>query len=465
MVARGKFRNILLLLFSLVFYAWAGVSFLLIILSSATLNYFAGYLIEKKLNRKGCRSILIFSVIINVLLLCIFKYLIFFTDNINALLILFGAHTFTLKNIILPLGISFFTFQNIAYLFDVYREKTRAERNFLIYVLSVIFFPKVIAGPIIRHQEISDQIRNRKIGIDDFVYGLRRFIIGLAKKVIVADMLAVVADQVFALSPANHSFLLCWIGIIAYTLQVYVDFSGYSDMAIGISRMLGFRINENFNFPYLSKSLTEFWRRWHITLSSWLRDYVFTPLSVRYRNKGKAGIASAMIITFLICGIWHGAGWTFIFWGVLHGIILAAESIWYGKKLAKAGSFFSHFYLIIIIMLTWIFFRSDTLFGALHYIKTLFTFSVSRAELVKAALFMNKEMIIITIIALLGVFGVFHRLGEIGKNIHAKVPAGVSAGFDLLFTFVEIAAIAVVLLISSAYLATLTYSPFIYFRF
>ena len=464
LIIKGKLRNIVLMLFSIIFYAWAGTSFLIIILGSSIINYFSGKLIEKNCDKKYNKSFFIFSIIINVLLLCSFKYSYFITKNLNVIIPFLGVHTITLRKFTLPLGISFFTFQNIAYLIDVYIGKIKSERNYFIYAFSVIFFSKVIAGPIIRHQEISEQIRNRNVTIDDFLYGLRRFIIGLAKKVIIADILAVLTDAIFSLSPTSQSFLLCWIGIIAYTLQVYIDFSGYSDMAIGIARMLGFKFTENFNFPYMAKSLTEFWRRWHITLSSWLRDYIFTPLSLKYRYHGKVGLALALVITFSICGLWHGAGWTFIVWGLLHGIILAAESLWYGKKLAKS-KFFGNIYLIAVIMITWVFFRAGSMYNALHFIKTLFTFSITKTDIFKCASLLNKEIIIIIIIALFGVFGIYNKIESYTKIILIKIPANVSTAITILFTFIEIAAMASVLIICSSYLATLSYNPFIYFRF
>ena len=375
LIPGNKLRNIILLLLSFIFYAWSGVSASLILIISIVLNYFSGIIIYKNEGKKSAKKIMIVAVIANILLLAYFKYFTFLLTNIYDLEVLIGSSTFIIKKVIPPLGISFFTFCGIAYLIDVSRGTSKAERNFIRFALFLSFFPRIFAGPIVRYKDTIGQITGRRVTLENFSKGIERFIIGLGKKVLIADSFSLIADKVFSLPSGELTFYYAWIGIISYSFQIYLDFSGYSDMAIGLGKMFGFNIPENFNLPYIARSVQEFWQRWHITLSNWLRDYLFTPLVIRNRYRGKPGIAISILITFGICGLWHNAGWNFIVWGLFHGVFLTLENIGFGAILKKLWKPLQHFYLIIVIMFGWVFFRSPDLTYALDYCAALLNIS------------------------------------------------------------------------------------------
>jgi len=363
----SKYRNSFLFIGSLFFYFWGEKTLTIIMLCSIAINYLSGLGISHQHRRnKSAKRILIIAIIANLSFLFYYKYFEFLLENISYL----GFRSaFESSEIILPIGISFFTFQGISYLIDLYREEVTSQKNIIHLGLYISFFPQLIAGPIIRYQDIASELKNRIITRNLFTEGLIRFIRGLAKKIIIANSVALVADKTFEISPIDLPSSVAWLGIICYTLQIYFDFSGYSDMAIGLGKMLGFNFKENFNYPYISKSIKEFWRRWHISLSLWFKDYLFIPLGGS--RKGTFLTYRNLLIVFFITGIWHGASYNFIFWGLFHGAFLILEKL-KGGFINKLPSLLKHLYVLIVVVIGWVFFRADTFSDALTYLQHLF---------------------------------------------------------------------------------------------
>ena len=369
---RKELSNLWLLIMSVIFFSWSQIGCLWIILLNILINYTGGRLVdlEKKRCRSGAAGILLaLTVAANLGILFYFKYFDFTVDTVN---MVFGRQI-PLRNIILPIGISFFTFQAMSYTVDVYRGKAGVQKNPLKLALYVMLFPQLIAGPIVRYTDVESEIDERKVSLDDFYAGAERFTMGLGKKALIANTMAVTVDSIFSQGTENNTVAIAWLGAVAYALQIYFDFSGYSDMAIGLGRMFGFHFLENFNHPYISRSITEFWRRWHISLSTWFRDYVYIPLGgnrrgtlVTYRN---------LLIIFLLTGIWHGAAWHYIFWGIWHGVFMLAERF-FGNGDHKPQTFLrdiiGHLYTLFVVLTGWVFFRADSLTHAIMYLKTMF---------------------------------------------------------------------------------------------
>jgi alginate O-acetyltransferase complex protein AlgI len=369
-IPNSKYRNLVLLLVSLFFFLWGDPGYLPVLLASILINYFFGRAIgiPKEGNHGKKRAALLWAAIcINLAILFFYKYLGFFTDNLQLLI----NRPLALKVLGLPLGISYFTFSAISYVVDIYNQVEPPEKNLLRFSVYLAMFPKLLQGPITRFTQIRKQIVAPAYNLDGVIGGSRRFIAGLAKKVILADNLAVVANKVFSADFSQVGIGVAWYGLIAYALQIYFDFSGYTDMAIGIGMMLGFTFPENFNFPYISKSITDFWRRWHMSLIAWFRTYVFIPLEFARKNAKYLRQQTDIIIVFLLTGLWHGASWNFIFWGMYFGLILAIEASGFEKKLRKVPAFFQHFYALFLVAIGWVFFRLSDLqlwsgyFGAL----------------------------------------------------------------------------------------------------
>jgi alginate O-acetyltransferase complex protein AlgI len=465
LVSGKKLRNITLLVLSLLFYAWAGVSASVILIISIVLNYFFGIIIYNNVEKKKARKIFLFAIVVNVLLLAYFKYFTFILTNIYDVQILIHSKALIIKKVVPPLGISFFTFCGIAYLIDIYRGTVKAEKNFINFALFLSFFPRIIAGPIVRYKDTIGQITGRKITLENFSYGIERFIIGLGKKVLIADSFALIADNVFSLPAGQLTFFSAWMGIISYSLQIYIDFSGYSDMAIGLGKMLGFTIPENFNFPYIARSVQEFWQRWHITLSNWLRDYIFAPLAIRFRNKGKPGIALSAIITFTICGLWHNAGWNFVVWGLFHGVFLSLESLGFGNFLKRLWRPLQHFYLLVVIIFGWVFFRSADLAYAWHYCGAMLSFSNIPASLAELQIIFSTSFILNIILAIIGAAGLFALTGKYTIKLINNFNPVLKGVTIISYTIVEMAVLFLILTIASSYIAVNNYNPFIYFRF
>ena len=382
-------RNTFLMIASLYFYASGENYYVLLLIACCLGNYIFAVLIYETPEELPAKILLFLGILINLSFLFIFKYANFFEQNSIFFLDRLGIGLpLQFLQLALPIGISFYTFQAMSYLIDVYRKDVKANFNPFHIMLYISLFPQLIAGPIVRYIDVSSQIQKRKFDLNAFVYGIERFSLGLGKKMILANGVAFPVDSIFAI-PANHlTFGLAWVGIIGYTLQIYFDFSGYSDMAIGLGHMLGFKFLENFNYPYIACSVTEFWRRWHISLSTWFRDYLYIPLGGNRVSSSR--VAFNLIIVFGLCGLWHGASWNFVVWGLFHGLFLIFErqnrQYWLNNQ-----KWWQHAYLLTVVMIGWIFFRSETLNYAVNYIKALFGFGQGEGIIYHWSLFMDNQ--------------------------------------------------------------------------
>ncbi len=457
-----NYKNYWLLFTSLIFFAWGGVSFTFILLFSIVLNYLFGLKIQKNIDNKNGYWWLFAGVTTNILILAVFKYTNFIVKNINDLSDTLSLPNIPQTHIILPIGISFYTFHSLSYLVDIYKRKTVAQRNIFDLSLYITMFSQLIAGPIIRYSDVWQQLRGRIHTQAKFASGVERFLIGLGKKVLLANTFARIADDMFALDPTSLGGLNAWLGIICYTLQIYCDFAGYSDMAIGLGRMFGFEFLENFNYPYVAKSVKDFWRRWHISLSSFFRDYVYIPLG---GNRVKVSHTYLnLVIVFFLTGFWHGASWSFIIWGLFHGFFMVIERLGFDKLLDKLWKPIANMYALLVVMFAWVLFRADTLSYALRYWRALFDFKLTDEQFSIFSNYINAEFIVTLLIALLGSFGFFKYVGtQIEKAILTyNIKAGV---FAYSYHILSVAFYAAILIVSSMYLVAGTYNPFIYYRF
>lgn len=441
-VVPKKFRNIILLMFSVLFYFYGEPKYILLMLIEVLISYVVGLLIDKYKNK----NILIIGIFIHVLLFGIFKYFNFVIINVNNLF----HSNLNLLNVVLPIGISFYTFQIISYEIDVYNKKVNVQSNILKYFLYVFLFPQLIAGPIVRYQDVNNEIDNRNVTFEMFANGLRRFIIGLSKKVIIANNLGELCN--IYLNLGDKSVLFTWIFAISYMLQIYFDFSGYSDIAIGLGKMLGFNFPENFNYPYMAKSITDFWRRWHMTLSSWFRDYVYIPLGGN--KKGVLKQIRNILIVWSLTGLWHGASWNFIVWGLYFGILLILEKFILKKYFSNVPKFIKGIYTLFLVMISFVIFQGDSLSSAFNIIKGLFGLN--------GELFINN----VTLYYLKG-YVLFIVLGVIGatnyvKNLVIKISNGKG---KKIINILESIYLLILLIIVTMYLIDSSYNPFLYFRF
>lgn len=453
-------KNGFLLAASLVFYAWGELFFVLVMLASISFNYVFGRLIGSSPGAGHKKRVLAAGIAANLGLLAYFKYANFIVENLGqAGLIDAGNWT----PVHLPLGISFFTFQAMSYLVDVYRGENQAQRSLVNVALYIALFPQLIAGPIVRYHDIATQIRERVISLLLINSGIQRFIYGLAKKVLIANPLGLVADQVFAISGGDLTTGTAWLGLVCYTLQIYFDFSGYSDMAIGLGRMLGFRFLENFNYPYISRSIKEFWRRWHISLSSWFRDYLYIPLGGN--KEGNLRTYLNLLIVFCLCGLWHGASWTFLVWGLFHGVFLILERTRFGAFLERLPSPLRHAYTLLVVMAGWVFFRTEGMGEAMQYFSALAGQSAASGDTHALSQYLDVKVTFLLIAGTL-----------LATPVSAKINAalmGAARNRDLAFSGPKAAAysLANVVVLVSLFLLVLTaiasnaYNPFIYFRF
>ncbi|MBN2173346.1 MAG: MBOAT family protein [Bacteroidales bacterium] len=458
-----RFQNIMLLIASLIFYAWGGVSFSLIMLSSIVINFIAGRQIEKRAGKQGAKNALIIGLVLNLLLLGVFKYANFFVDNLNVILGWADLTPITMKPIYLPIGISFFTFQAISYIVDVYRKETPAQKNPVDLALYIALFPQLIAGPIVRYHDIAYQLRHRIPNLEKFASGVERFIIGLAKKVLIANTMAQVADNIFGLELTEMSTATAWLGAIAYSFQIYFDFSGYSDMAIGLGRMFGFEILENFNFPYISKSIREFWRRWHISLSTWFRDYLYIPLGGNRVSQGK--VFRNLLIVFFLTGFWHGAAWNFVVWGMLHGFFLVIERVGFGKFMERLWSPFQHLYVLIVAIFAWVLFRADSLEYGFGFIKNMMGFAHQPFNWDYLLEYLNQEVYVVLIIATISSTTFLIYIQKQFNRFQTNLNISVNGLVNGMFSFISVAGLIILLVMCLTYLASSTYNPFIYYRF
>lgn len=435
-----KFKNYILLLFSLLFYAFGGLKYLFIMMIVVLVDFLGAILIDKY-ERKG-KQILIITIVFNILVLMFYKYTNFFILNINSLF----SMNIELLDIIMPIGISFYTFQAMSYVIDVYKKEVDVQRNYLLLLLYVSLFPQLIAGPIVRYQTIEKEITKRVVSFEDVSYGIERFILGFAKKLIIANQMGKLADIIFV---GNYSFITSWIGAIAYMFQIYFDFSAYSDMAIGLGRIFGFHFLENFNFPYMAKSITDFWRRWHISLSTWFRDYVYIPLGGN--RKGIKRQIINMSVVWLLTGFWHGAAYNFILWGLYYLIFLSLEKFVLSKYLKRVPNVFKHIYALFIILFGWVLFRVDNLNQFYSIISAMFSFDITNISLMEARIYIET-------------YYVYFILGVIfSTNIYYVICDRFKD--KLLFNIIKYIGLIVLFIISIMFLAQSTYNPFIYFRF
>ena len=451
-------RNIVLLAASLFFYTWGEKEYVVLILVSFVLNYFIALGIDRAYAagegekvRRQAKILLILAVVTNLGFLFVFKYANFSVHNFNVLLGLAKIPAaIRLLPVHLPLGISFFTFHKLSYVIDVYRKTASCKKSPTEAALYFFFFPQLVAGPIIRYHDIVDQLHRRTIGFEKFASGARRFVTGLAKKVLIANTLGAVVDKIFLIKPSQLTFQLSWLGIVFYALQIYFDFSGYSDMAIGLGRMFGFEFLENFNYPYIARSVRDFWRRWHISLTNWFRDYLYIPLGGS--REGTAATWRNLLIVFFLCGFWHGASWTFVVWGLFHGFFLILERTKFGRLLDKWGGVPGHIYTIFVVLVGWVFFRSETISYAGHYLAAMFGFARGNGIEFYPALYLSNDVILALVFGIVGATPVIRLLRRVGE-IRFVGPTA------------EILALSALFIASAMQLAAGTYNPLIYFRF
>lgn len=467
-------RNFILLIFSLVFYAWGEPKYIILMVISVIINYVSGILLNlsrrKKLGKD--KLVLVLSIILNVALLGYFKYFNFFVDSFvdgfNAVAEIFSDSfriSSSFARIALPIGISFYTFQGMSYVIDVYRNEAPVQKNPLRIALYISLFPQLIAGPIVRYKTVADEIENRNECLDDFAWGVRRFMFGFAKKMLLANTMGAVADEIFlgGVAESEVAFLesyaatiptdLAWLGAITFQFQIYFDFSGYSDMAIGLGRMFGFHFLENFNYPLISKSVTEFWRRWHMSLGTWFRDYVYIPLGGNRTTKLRHIIN--IFAVWALTGIWHGANWTFMGWGIYFGIFLILEKFFLLKVLEKIPSVFSHIYCLFLTTISWVLFKSPSFGYAITYIGRMFSFTQGTDRFVYLVS-QNALCLIICVLASIPFSKLYLKYAERIKKeslrtFATQYPAGIIA--------------FVLFVISILYLINSTFNAFIYYQF
>lgn len=451
-IAPRKLRNVILLLFSLFFYAWGEPKYVFLMLFTITMDFFIGKGIDKAKkegNQKKAKRFLMTSILVDLSILGFFKYADFLIGTVNTLT---GAGI-PLLGIPLPIGISFFTFQTMSYTIDVYKGSTEVQKNWIKYGTYVSMFPQLIAGPIVQYKTIAEQMEHRKENTSDFSEGIHRFMIGLGKKVLIANNIGALWDAIAVLPVDGLAAGTAWLGALAYTFQIYFDFSGYSDMAIGLGKMFGFHFLENFNYPYISKSITEFWRRWHISLSSWFKEYVYIPLGGN-RCKIAKQIRNILVV-WMLTGIWHGANWNYVLWGCYYGALLLIEKLVLKKVLNRLPGIIQRIYTMFFVVIGWIIFKCEAMAYGISYLKAMFGGF-------RQGLWNNETLY------LLGNYAVLFVLAILGSTMLPKKAAGVVLG-GRKRTWAEnviyIAFYAVIFFVSVAYLVDATYNPFLYFRF
>lgn len=440
-------KNAVLFIFSLLFYAWGEPIYVGLMIFSTVLDYTCGWLVEKYRGTSKQKIGLLISVFTNLGLLFFFKYTDFFIGTINTV---FGTDI-AMLNLPLPIGISFYTFQTMSYTIDVYRGDAKVQKNILSFGAYVSLFPQLIAGPIVRYQDVADQLNERTHSFDRFGDGVKRFVTGLGKKVLLANNIGLLWDAISKTAAENLTTLAAWLGIIAFAFQIYFDFSGYSDMAIGLGKMFGFEFLENFNYPYTSKSVTEFWRRWHISLGTWFRDYIYIPLGGN--RKGLPIQIRNIAIVWLLTGFWHGASWNYVLWGVFYGLLLMAEKLFLLKWLKKAPAFVGHIYTMFAVLFGWVLFAFEDFGKGVAFLKTMF--GGGAGFISNSTLYQILSYLPLLIVCLVAAT-------PLAKKIYGKLSC--KAGEGVLLT-VDSVRIAGIMLLSIAYLISGSYNPFLYFRF
>ena len=450
----GKwFRNITLLFASLFFYAWGEGAYVFLMLASIAINYFLGLQLTAQKDPRLRKILITAGVAVNLIGLIVFKYTNWLVDILAGLPNISSSQILE-SRIHLPIGISFFTFQAISYIIDVYRKESESQRNFFHLGLYIASFPQLIAGPIVRYHDVARQIVGRVHSFPLFASGVERFILGLSKKVLIANPMASMADMIFAFDALRLSPGIAWLGIGCYTLQIYFDFSGYSDMAIGLGRMFGFRFLENFNYPYISRSIQEFWQRWHISLSRWFRDYLYIPLGGN--RKGARRTYINLFVVFLLCGLWHGASWNYVLWGIIHGSFLIIERKFLKVWLDRSHRIICHCYTLMVVVHAWVFFRIEDLSDAGDYLAAMYGMSdkVNVGPMIYARI---DALFMVSFAA--GILFSIPVAGSLQERFEEKWTTGGTA------TAIRGAALLFLLFISFSFLAVNSYNPFIYFRF
>ena len=453
-----RHHNVLLALASVVFYASGGGAFTWLMLASIAVNYAAAIAIDRARGTPAAPRLLALTVGANLLSLGVFKYAGFLTTNLNAALHATGAAELPVPAIVLPIGISFFTFHAISYVVDVYRRDAVAQKGPVEAALYLLLFPQLIAGPIVRYRDIATQLTARVVDLDGFATGVRRFVLGLGKKMLLANIVARPADLLFALPPSELTAAHAWLAAACYMLQIYFDFSGYSDMAIGLAHMFGFRFKENFNYPYVAQSIQDFWRRWHISLSAWFRDYLYVPLGGSRVPPRRVYLN--LVTVFFLCGLWHGASWTFVVWGLYHGAFLVIERLGWSTVLARLPRPARHLYALLIVIVGWVFFRADTLTGAAGMLRAMAGFSPALPTAYGVGWYLTPE---VALAMAAGVAG----SAPIWPAIAARLaqPSADGPRFGPLTSVLTFAVLAAVFAGCAMLIAAHTYNPFIYFRF
>ena len=442
-MVKKELRNYVLLVASLIFYAWGEPRYLAIMLLVIIINYVFAILVE---NEKHKKIYLAMAVIGNLSFLVYFKYFNFIIENLNKVI----NSRISFIDVIMPIGISFYTFQALSYVIDVYRGEVKAQKSIYNVALYVTFFPQLIAGPIVKYHDIEKEIIKRTVNFQNIYLGLKRFSFGLGKKIIFANTFGAVVDQIFGTNLDVLDYKIMWLGAICYSLQLYFDFSGYSDMAIGLGQIFGFHFLENFNYPYISKSITEFWRRWHISLGSWFKEYLYIPLGGN--RKGQKRTYVNLFIVFLATGIWHGASWTFVIWGLWHGIFIIIERYFSIEKYNKMyQKLLRYIYTVLVFIIGWVIFRADTLSNGIKYLRIMFGLKKNLITGYEIGYFLNMKVLILLVIGILASVSAFKFIFIERNTVKYKIAINV---FSLIIIIISM------ILISSS-----TYNPFIYFRF
>ena len=455
-LCKKELRNYILLAASVCFYAWGEPKYFLVMMLIVMINYINALLIDRYRSRK--KLFVTLAILVNFGVLGYFKYTNFLIENLNHIF----RNTLDPIHVIMPIGISFYIFQSVSYLMDVYREEIPPQKDFYKLFLFISLFPQMIAGPILKYHDVAQQIDHREFQFEHFVYGVKRFIIGLAKKMLIANVMGAVADRIFEANGFHYPFWMTWVGALAYTFQIYYDFSGYSDMAIGLGAMFGFRFLENFNYPYISRTITEFWRRWHISLSTWFKEYLYIPLGGNRVSKSRNYFN--LFVVFLATGIWHGASWNFVVWGLWHGFFIILEKLISlpKKEFRATGKIFCRIYTLLVVVIGWVLFRAETLSDALIYLKRMFCISRKSEVLEDWRMFLSCEEILIFATALLCSMPLFRNIVSCPEE---GIPPQIPAGKKIYLLTSGNILIGILFLLAVVKIATSTYNPFIYFRF
>ncbi len=445
-----KVKNAVLIVFSLIFYAWGEPVYVLLMMFSICFNYLSARSISyyAESNKKGAKNFaFVINIIINIGLLCFFKYYGFVIENINAL----SGLEIPIHELALPIGISFYTFQTLSYVIDVYKNNVKVQKNIINFGAYITMFPQLIAGPIVRYADIETQLNERTLELDKIAEGATLFIIGLAKKVLLANNVGMLFDQIMATPVASRAALTTWLGVLAFTFQIYFDFSGYSDMAIGLGKMLGFDFMKNFDYPYISTSATEFWRRWHISLGTWFREYLYIPLGGN--RVGAARHIFNILVVWILTGFWHGAAWNFVLWGLYYGILLILEKYIYGRGLAKLPKVLQYIYSILVTLFGWLLFSSNSIGELAKNFQSMFGMLGNPISNMETLYFFKTNLILLIACAFCST--------PVVMKIFNKIASRKGIGFNIIC----VACYVIIFVLSIAYLVNSTYNPFLYFRF